>query len=320
MPATYNDRLDGSVAGVAAKAPVRVATTANITLSGTQTIDGVAVVADDRVLVKNQTTTTQNGIYRASATAWVREPDFNGARDVVTGTIIYVNSGTLNGGYFFRLTSANPVDIGDDAITFIRHSSSLGSSSDNYINLIGSATGANPQYVDITAVGTTNTSVGIEYNSIGTTSVGYQFNGLLNGVAGTPTTGRQKFTIAGKSALEITDNYWNPDAVYSGTYYGYPVISAGFGTTALTTDMIVGVISVESPYYGLTGKNGLTVDGLTLTIGGKGPNGAVHFLSNGVISHVNIAGIGNPNGTDKYNTAQSGIWCTALLQVEVARR
>lgn len=308
MPATYNDRLDGSIAGVAAKAPVRVATTANITLSGTQTIDGVAVVADDRVLVKNQTTTTENGIYRASATAWVREPDFNGARDVVTGTLIYVNSGTLNGGYFFRVTSSNPVDIGDDAITLVRHGSSLGSSADNYLNLIGSATGSNPQYVTIQAVGTTNTSVGINHNSIGTTSVGYQYNGLLNGVAGSPTTGRHKFNIAGKPALELTDVYWNPDAVYSGTYYGYPVISSGFGTSAVTTDMICGVLSVESPYYGLTGKNGSTVNGLTLTIGAKGLTGAVHFLTNGVLAHVNIAGISNTAGTDKYNTAESALW------------
>ena len=49
------DRIDGVQASVALKAPVRVASTANVTLSGTQTIDGVAVVVDDRVLLKDQT-------------------------------------------------------------------------------------------------------------------------------------------------------------------------------------------------------------------------------------------------------------------------
>lgn len=63
MGSTITDRLAGVTASLASKAPVRAATTANITLSGAQTIDAVAVVADDRVLVKNQTDGTENGIY-----------------------------------------------------------------------------------------------------------------------------------------------------------------------------------------------------------------------------------------------------------------
>ena len=55
MPATYTDRRQGLTTAVAVKAPCRVATTANITLSGTQTVDGVALAVRDRVLVKNQT-------------------------------------------------------------------------------------------------------------------------------------------------------------------------------------------------------------------------------------------------------------------------
>ena len=54
---------------------VRLATTGNITLSGTQTIDGVAAVADDRVLVKNQSSAPENGPYKVKAGAWVRELD-----------------------------------------------------------------------------------------------------------------------------------------------------------------------------------------------------------------------------------------------------
>ncbi|NDD85356.1 hypothetical protein EBZ38_13925, partial [bacterium] len=48
--------VDAARSGLDVKASVRVATTANITLSGTQTIDGVSVIAGDRVLVKNQST------------------------------------------------------------------------------------------------------------------------------------------------------------------------------------------------------------------------------------------------------------------------
>lgn len=118
------DRINGLNQGVAYKAPVRVATTANITLSGTQTIDGVAVAADDRVLVKNQTDTTENGIYIVSATAWARSGDFDGSRDVTRGTLIQVLDGSVNSEKTFRLTTAaNPVSFGSSAITFALHPS-----------------------------------------------------------------------------------------------------------------------------------------------------------------------------------------------------
>ena len=58
MSSTQTDRIDGLSTSVAMKAPVVVATTANITLSGLQTIDGVSVVTGDRVLVKDQTTSS----------------------------------------------------------------------------------------------------------------------------------------------------------------------------------------------------------------------------------------------------------------------
>jgi phage-related tail fiber protein len=118
MSSTQTDVIDGVSASTAIKAPVRVATTANITLSGEQTIDGVAVVADDRVLVKDQTDTTENGIYNAAAGAWSRAADFDGNRDVRQGTLVNVYAGTVGGGHIYRCTSANPIVIDTSAITF----------------------------------------------------------------------------------------------------------------------------------------------------------------------------------------------------------
>lgn len=118
MASTSTDILDGVSSSLAVKAPVRVATTAAITLSGLQTIDGVTVAAGDRVLVKNQADPIENGIYKVSASAWLRAADFNGARDVVQGTIVNVTSGTLNAGYFFSVTTASPV-IGTTAIAWV---------------------------------------------------------------------------------------------------------------------------------------------------------------------------------------------------------
>jgi len=105
---TAVDRLNGVTSGVAVKAPVKAATTANITLSGEQTIDGVSIVSGDRVLVKSQTDTTENGIYNASIGAWSRAVDFDGVRDVVEGTIVSVNSGTLYADTIWRVDTSSP--------------------------------------------------------------------------------------------------------------------------------------------------------------------------------------------------------------------
>jgi hypothetical protein len=102
--------------GTAIKPPCRVATTANITLSGLQTIDGVVLVADDRVLVKDQTSPIENGIYVAYSGPWVRAKDFDGNNDVVTGTMVSVDtSGNLT---TYHVTTANPITVGVTSLAF----------------------------------------------------------------------------------------------------------------------------------------------------------------------------------------------------------
>ena len=106
------------------KQPVRCATTANITLSGTQTIDGIAAVANDRVLVKDQTTGAQNGLYAVAAGAWVRAHDMD--QDATTsvpaaevmGAIVYVIAGTTNGGTSWRTTNTTAPTLGTTTITW----------------------------------------------------------------------------------------------------------------------------------------------------------------------------------------------------------
>jgi phage-related tail fiber protein len=110
------DRLDGVNEGIAYKAPVRAATTAAITLSGEQTIDGVAVVELDRVLVKDQADAVDNGIYDASTGPWRRALDANGNRDFVHGSRVSVNEGSTNGSTAWRLTTDDPVTIGTDEL------------------------------------------------------------------------------------------------------------------------------------------------------------------------------------------------------------
>ena len=100
------------------KASVRVATTANITLSGEQTIDGVAVVAGDRVLVKDQTAGAENGIYVAATGAWARATDADTAGDLTSGVLVPVETGTGNADTIWMLTTDGAITIGTTALTW----------------------------------------------------------------------------------------------------------------------------------------------------------------------------------------------------------
>jgi len=94
---------------------VRVATTANITLSGEQTIDGILTSAS-RVLVKNQSTQAENGIYVSAAGAWARAADMDAASEV-DATFLVVEDGTVGAGTIW-LTASEVTTLGTDAIVF----------------------------------------------------------------------------------------------------------------------------------------------------------------------------------------------------------
>ncbi len=118
MPAVLTDRLYGENSSVAIKAPVRtVSVGANLVLSGLQTVGGVGLAEGDRILVKDQTDPTTNGIYNASISAWKRSGDFDGAYDAVNGTLIIALFG--NGqGVMFQLVTPDPMTIGSSPLTF----------------------------------------------------------------------------------------------------------------------------------------------------------------------------------------------------------
>lgn len=98
---------------------MRAATTANITLSGVQTIDGVAVGAGDRVLVKDQSTGSGNGIYTAASGAWTRAADFDASSEVL-GASCFVSEGTTLGNTVWVLTTDGAITLGSTALTFVQ--------------------------------------------------------------------------------------------------------------------------------------------------------------------------------------------------------
>lgn len=118
MANVITDQIYGVETNKAVKVPCLVATTANITLSGEQTIDGVSVTSGARVLVKDQSNTVSNGIWVASTGAWARALDFDGPRDIGRGTRVIVTSGVVNENTEWCVSTVDPITIGTTGLTF----------------------------------------------------------------------------------------------------------------------------------------------------------------------------------------------------------
>lgn len=119
--ATYGQLL-AAVQGLSIKASVRAATVANITLSGNQTVDGVALVDDDEVLVKNQSTGAENGLYVVASGAWARRTDL-AAGAHAAGAFVFVEEGTANADSGWVCTSDKGADVVDsDSLAFVQFS------------------------------------------------------------------------------------------------------------------------------------------------------------------------------------------------------
>ena len=119
--------VDSVSQGLDVKQSVRVSTTANIDLStdleASDVIDGVTLVAGNRVLVKHQSSGADNGIYVVqSSGAAVRADDANVSSEVTAGFFTFVEEGTLYGNTGWVLTTDNPITLGSTALTFTQFS------------------------------------------------------------------------------------------------------------------------------------------------------------------------------------------------------
>lgn len=121
MPTSPNDAatkdyVDSFVQGMHWAGSVRLATTQNISLTGIQTIDGVALQVNDRVLVKNQTNAIENGIYLASSGDWSRANDYNSEVEI-NNSAVFVLQGSTQAKTTWVQTST-VTDLGASAISF----------------------------------------------------------------------------------------------------------------------------------------------------------------------------------------------------------
>ena len=138
VPSGYKDRsgfgttslvtkeyVDAVKVGLDFKDSVRVASTANVTVSGPSTaIDGITLSSGDRVLLKNQSTASQNGIYvfNGAASALTRATDADSSTEVTAGMFVFVEEGTVNADQGFVLTTDGTITVGSTSLSFTQFS------------------------------------------------------------------------------------------------------------------------------------------------------------------------------------------------------
>jgi hypothetical protein len=180
------------------KQSVRCTTTGNITLSGTQTIDGISVVAGNRVLVRFQVIGSQNGIYVVAAGAWSRAADADSATEIAAA-IVRVDSGTTHGGKLWTTTFKTTDTIGTTVMNWhevVYNSGSWG------ISISGSSGSTTGNAATATTLQTARTIGGVSFNgsaNINLPGVNAAGNQSTTGNAATATALQNARTIGGVS-------------------------------------------------------------------------------------------------------------------------
>lgn len=159
-----DDQIAQFVQGLDVKNSIRVGTTADITLSGNQTIDGVSVTDGDRVLVKNQTDETENGIYDVAAGAWSRSADADNtpSNEVSGGMFTFIEEGTVNAdsGWILNNITGN-ADLGVDDLIFTQFSGAGSFTGGNGITISGSTVSVDADGITVRATGGTGDQVAV---------------------------------------------------------------------------------------------------------------------------------------------------------------
>jgi len=264
--------VDTVAQGLNPKAACKAGTLSNITLSGLQTIDGYSVLAGNRVLVKNQTTTADNGIYVASASAWTRATDMDVWAEVPGAYTVVLNGSQANTAWVS--TSADTGTIGVTPITFVQFSG---------VSTYYAGTGLTltSNTFSITPVGTANTYGSASAVPVFTTNASGQVTSVTNttiAIANTQVSGLGTMSTQNANAVAITGGS------IDGTTVGATTATTVRGTTITATTQFSG------PGTGLTGT------ATSLNIGG---NAATATSAGSVTNSLtfNNSGTGGASGS-----------------------
>jgi len=261
--------VDYALLGISWKAPAKAATTANITLSGAQTIDTVSVVAGDTVLVKNQTLPAQNGIYTVQTGAWTYATGSTTWAQYV-GAVIYIVSGGQATAAFY--TTAQPGGtLGVTAMDWYNLSFSSSYTAGTGLTLTGTQFSITNTGVTAATYGSASNVPVIAFNAQGqATSV----TNTAISIANTQVTGLGTLSTQNASSVAITGGTIN------GTTIGATTASTGAFTTLGGT-----TITASTQFSGA--GTGLTGTATSLSIGG---NAATATSATSATTATNLAG------------------------------
>jgi hypothetical protein len=294
--------VDAVAQGLDPKASCVAATTANITLSGAQTIDGVSLTAGDRCLVKNQTAQADNGIYVVATGSWTRATDMDTWAEV-PGAFTFVETGTLYADTGWVCTSNAGGTIGVTAITWVQFSGAGTYSAGTGLTLTG------------TTFSITNTAV-------------------TAGAYGSATqTGT--FTVNAQGQLTLAGNTTVTPAVGSITGLGTSVATALGVAVGTAGSFVVNGGVLGTPSSGtLTNATGLPIStgvsglgtgvatALGIAIGSAGApvtfNGALGTPSSGTVTNLTGTASININGTVGATTPTTGAFTTVAATTVTA--
>ena len=162
------------------KDSVRVATTANITIATAlnvgDAIDGVTLADGDRVLVKNQSTGSENGIYVAGSSP-VRSADANTSAEVTSGMFCFVEEGTVNGDNGFVLTTNDPITLDTTALTFTQFNGAGQIIAGDALSKSGNTLNVNDDNITLEVASDTLRIKGITTTAVGDLLIGAATNG-----------------------------------------------------------------------------------------------------------------------------------------------
>jgi hypothetical protein len=230
--------VDGLIAGLSWKDTVRLATTANITLSANQTIDGVLTATGDRVLVKNQTTPALNGIYIADPSLWARATDADIEAELLNAAV-FVSAGTVNADTAWVMSTNAPITVGTTGLTWVQFAGAGTYTAGNGLTLtgnvldVGAGTGilvaADTVAVDTTVIATQ------AYVTTAVTGMAKKFAAALTGTASPETVTHnlntrdvQVTVLNGASPYTAVEVDWDATTVNSVTIRYTPTLGAGY--------------------------------------------------------------------------------------------
>lgn len=284
--------VDAAIVGISWKQPVRTATTANITLSGNQTIDTVAVTAGDRVLVKDQTDDYENGIYIVG-TPWTRSPDAN-TWDELVSAMVFVESGGQAGAAFYCPIQPGGT-LGVTAITWSNFSVA-----GTYFAGTGLSLAANTFSI---------TNTGVSANTYGSASavptIAINAQGQITSATATPIAIAATAITSGTIDSGRLTGTYNID-ISGNAATATSATTAGSASTATTATNLAGGASGNVPYQtgaGATSFLATGSDGQVLTLASGVPSwatpsaGTVTSVSGtGTVSGISLSGTVTSSG------------------------